>query len=65
MSLIEVVIRVLAKLGLLTGILLVLIGSFAVESNTAFTTKMVIVGICIALPDLLINFIEERMMDKK
>ena len=58
MSSVELVIRVISKLLMIIGIIAIIIGSFALESNIGFALKFIVPGACIALPDILIWFID-------
>lgn len=65
MSLTKFVVKLIAKIGLIAGIIFLMIGGFAVESDMEFAVKMLIIGAFFAAPDIFIQIIEGIYADEK
>lgn len=65
MSLTEFVIRLVAKLLLIASVVVLIIGSSAVEGDMAYAVRMIVIGICMAVPDLVISALEYMGIKKE
>lgn len=65
MSLTKFVLKLIAKIGLIAGIIFLVIGSFAVESDMGFAVKTMIIGMCFVAPDIIMQIIEGIYADEK
>ena len=65
LSLTEFVIRLAAKLLLIASVLVLIIGGFAVEGDSAFATRMIVAGIAMAVPEIAVWVVTGLYPDEK
>lgn len=65
MSLIEFVIKLIAEILLIAGIVFILIGCSCMDADMAFGIRMAVIGVAMAVPKLIIHFIDWLYADKK
>ena len=64
MKTIEFIARLVIKIELIVGLFFVMAGGFAVENDMAFATKMVIIGILLAAPDIILEIVDGICVDE-
>lgn len=65
----EFAVRLVAKLLLIASVFALIIGGFAVENDMALAVRLIITGLCMAVPDVIINIVDslhaEELPDEK
>lgn len=65
----EFIIRLVAKLLLIASVIVLITGGFAVENDMALAVRLIIAGLCMAVPDVIINIVDslnaEELPDEK
>lgn len=61
--------RLVAKLLLIASVIVLITGGFAVENDMALAVRLIITGLCMAVPDVIINIVDslnaEELPDEK
>ncbi len=59
----EFIIRLFAKLLLIASIIVLIIGGFSVENDMGFAARMLIISVCMAVPDIIIGNIGGKNLE--
>lgn len=65
MTITEFIIRLMSKLLLIASVIVLIIGGFAVENDSAFATRAIVAGIAMAVPDIALWIIDGFYADEK
>ena len=65
MTAIEFCIRLLAKLLLIAGVIVLIIGGCAVEGDSTFALRMMLSGIGMVVPDIAVWIIDGLYIDRE